>query len=115
MNCKCGSVRWDLIKAAVTWAGLCVRTCVFVCVRVCDEEKSRMLSMSIFEMDSTESNFVSVNCKCRSVSCDVFRAAVTWTGCRVSGCVILCGYMFVFVCDFAHRMMNDEDTYEVML
>ena len=25
------------------------------------------------------SDFVSVNCKCGSVSCDVLRAAVTWT------------------------------------
>ena len=36
-NCKCGSVRWEMIRAAVTWALRCVcaRVCLCVCVCVC--------------------------------------------------------------------------------
>ena len=98
MNCKCGSVRWDLIRAAVTWAGLCVRACVFVCVRVCDEEnhgcsRCLFLKWTAKRDPLVTSNFVSVNCKCRSVSCDVFRAAVMWLGdacARVSFCMGIC-------------------------
>ena len=43
-NCKCGSVRWDVIRAAVTWALRCVcaRVCLCVCVCVFGEDVSRM-------------------------------------------------------------------------
>ena len=49
-------------------------------------------------------DFVSVNCKCRPVSCDVFRAAVKWTRRCVRACDFVWVYecMFVFVCDFGY-------------
>ena len=35
VNCKFGSVRWDVIRAAVTWAGRCVRACACACASRC--------------------------------------------------------------------------------
>ena len=63
---------------------MCVRVCVCVFVFVM-RMYDGCFSMSILKWRAKSdpivmSNFVSVNCKCRSVSCDVFRAAVTWTG-----------------------------------
>ena len=41
-NCKCGSVRWEMIRAAVTWALRCVCARVCLCVCVFGEDVSRM-------------------------------------------------------------------------
>ena len=52
------------------------------------------------------SDFVSANCKCRSVSCDAFRASVTWTQWCVCARVTLCGC--IFVCCLWFWLLNDE-------
>ena len=62
----------------------CECVCVCKCLCLCVRMYHGRFSMSICEMESKErsfvmSDFVSVNCKCGSVSCDVLRAAVTWT------------------------------------
>ena len=97
---------------------VCACVCVCFCVRLClwwgcitVAFRCLLLKRRAKSDPIVMSNFVSVNCKCRSVSCDVLRAAVTCVCARV----ILCGYMFVFFCDFGYWMMNDEDAYAVIL
>ena len=68
VNCKCGSVRWDVIRAAVTWAWRCVcaRVCLWVFVFV-----MRMyhgcFSTCIFEMESKERS----NCHVELCQCEL--------------------------------------------
>ena len=66
VNCKCGSVRWDVIRAAVTWALRCVcaRVCVFVFVM---RMYHGCFSMSIFEMESKERS----NCHVELCQCEL--------------------------------------------
>ena len=58
VNCKCGSVRWDVIRAAVTWALRCVcaRVCLCVFVFVGRMYHGCFLRY-IFEMKNKEGSF----------------------------------------------------------
>ena len=75
-NCKCGSVRWEVIRAAVTWALRCVcaRVCLCVCVFAFLGRMYRGCVLRyIFEMKSKEVSNCQGKCcqrefKCRSVS-----------------------------------------------
>ena len=79
MNCKSGSARWDVIRAAVTWTDevcarvcycvffeyVCFCVCVCVCVGVCVWECITDVSMSIFAMESKERSDCRVGlCEC---------------------------------------------------
>ena len=66
-------------------ARVCVRVYLCVFVFVCGEMYHECFSMSIFEMQSKEQSncqveFRQCELQIQVVSCDVFRAAVMWTG-----------------------------------
>ena len=68
VNCKCGSVRWDVIRAAVTWARRCVcaRVCLWVFVFVMRMYHGCFLRY-IFEMESKERS----NCHVELWQCEL--------------------------------------------